>query len=139
MGLVDCRGVSTGYRNGSQITKRDYSLIGLESKLAEERGLANAEWYACKIPRARLKELMQRRDGPAIRDTLIWFAALIISGTLGFFAWHTWRAVPLFSDLWSSLRFRLRSTVARGGASHRLQDRVDERCSLRDRLLHVRL
>ncbi len=79
-----------------EITKRDYSLIGLESRLAEERGLANAEWYACKIPRARLKELMQRRDGPAIRDTLIWFAALIVSGTLGFLAWHTWWAVPCF-------------------------------------------
>jgi fatty acid desaturase len=79
-----------------EITKRDYSLIGREAKLAEERGLANAEWYACKISRARMKELMQRRDGPAIRDTLIWFAAIIISGTLGFFAWHTWWAVPCF-------------------------------------------
>jgi len=36
-----------------EITKRDYSLIGREAKLAEERGLANAEWYACKISRAR--------------------------------------------------------------------------------------
>ena len=79
-----------------EITKRDYSLIGREGKLAEERGLANAEWYACKISRARMKELMQRRDGPAIRDTLIWFAAIIISGTLGFLTWGTWWAVPCF-------------------------------------------
>jgi fatty acid desaturase len=79
-----------------EITKRDYSLIGREAKLAEERGLANAEWYACKIPRSRLKELMQRRDGPAIRDTLLWFAALIISGTLGYLTWHTWWTVPCF-------------------------------------------
>jgi fatty acid desaturase len=79
-----------------EITKRDYSLIGRETKLAEERGLANAQWYACKIPRARLKELMQRRDGPAIRDTVIWLGGLVISGVLGFLAWRTWWAVPCF-------------------------------------------
>jgi len=85
-----------GDRLPVQITKRDYSLVGRDTKLAEERGLANAEWYACKIPRQRLKELMQRRDGPAIRDTLIWFAVLAISGTLGFLTWGTWWAVPCF-------------------------------------------
>ena len=79
-----------------EITKRDYSLVGRETKLAEERGLANADWYSCNIPRSRLKEFMQRRDGPAIRDTLIWFALLITSGTLGFLTWHTWWAVPCF-------------------------------------------
>jgi fatty acid desaturase len=79
-----------------KITQRDYSLIGRDTKLAEERGLANAQWYACKIPRARLKELMQRRDGPAIRDTLIWFAALIVTGALGYWTWGTWWTVPCF-------------------------------------------
>jgi fatty acid desaturase len=79
-----------------EITKRDYSLTGREAKLAEERGLADAEWYACKISRSRMKELMQRRDGPAIRDTLIWFAALILSGTLGYLTWGMWWAVPCF-------------------------------------------
>ncbi len=58
---------------GGEITRRDYSLIGRDTKLAEERGLANAEWYSCKMSRQRLKELMQRRDGPAIRDTILWF------------------------------------------------------------------
>ena len=46
-------------------TRRDYSLIGRDSKLAEEQALASAEWYASPISRKRLKELMQRRDGPA--------------------------------------------------------------------------
>ena len=56
------------------IIKRDYRLTGRDAKLAEERGLASAQWYACAIPRPRLKELMRRKDGPAIRDTLIWLA-----------------------------------------------------------------
>jgi len=76
--------------------KRNYSLIGEETRHAEERGLANAEWYSCKISRSRLKQMMQRRNGPAIRDTVIWFAALIISGTLGYLTWGTWWALPCF-------------------------------------------
>ena len=43
-----------------EITDRDYSLIGRNSKLAEQQGLVSAEWYASPIPRKRLKELMRR-------------------------------------------------------------------------------
>jgi fatty acid desaturase len=77
--------------------QRDYSLVGPESEQAEKLGLASANWYASTIPRARLKELMRRRDGPAIRDTLIWFAALGLSGWLGYYFWGTWWAVPAFA------------------------------------------
>ncbi len=79
-----------------EFAQRDYSIIGPENKRAEERGLANAQWYACRIPRQRMKELMQRRDGPAIRDTIIWFGLMIVSGVLGYFTWGTWWAVPCF-------------------------------------------
>jgi fatty acid desaturase len=78
-------------------TGRDYSLIGRDGRLAVESGLAGAEWYACPIARKRMKELMQRRDGPAIRDTLIWFAALAVSGGLGVWLWGTWWCVPFFA------------------------------------------
>ena len=75
---------------------RDYSLVGDQAKLAVEHGLANAQWYASPIPRARLKALMKRSDGPAIRDTIIWFAALAITGGAGYLLWGTWWAVPAF-------------------------------------------
>ena len=75
---------------------RDYSLVGGETQRAEETGLANAEWYTCPIPRKRLKELLQRKDGPALRDTLLWFALIISTGTLGCLTWGTWWAVPCF-------------------------------------------
>lgn len=45
-----------------EIHPRDYSLAGPLNKRAQEAGLANAEWYKSIIPRARLKELMQRCD-----------------------------------------------------------------------------
>ena len=78
------------------ISPRDYSLVGRNSQLAEQLGLASAEWYACPIPRKRLKELMQRKDGPAIRDTLLWFTLLGVTGWLGCHFWGTWWSVPAF-------------------------------------------
>jgi fatty acid desaturase len=79
-----------------EATRRDYSLIGRDTKLAEEKGLSAAQWYACSIPRKQLKEMMKRSDGPALRDTAIWFAAFIVSGGLGYYFWGTWWAVPCF-------------------------------------------
>ena len=38
----------------AEFTKRDYSLVGLDTKRAEAVGLATAEWYHTPIPRKRL-------------------------------------------------------------------------------------
>lgn len=75
---------------------RDYSLVGPETKRAEDMGLATAEWYHSEIPRKRMKELMKRKDGPAIRDTAIWVGALVVTGALGAYFWGSWLAVPFF-------------------------------------------
>jgi fatty acid desaturase len=75
---------------------REYSLEGPLNKRAQQIGLANAQWYKTYIPRPRMKELMQRSDGPATRDTIIWLAALILSGGLGAYFWGTWWCVPFF-------------------------------------------
>ncbi|BFT71029.1 fatty acid desaturase family protein [Paenibacillus sp. P36] len=76
--------------------KRDYSITGAENKRAIELGLAEAEWYTCPIPRQRMKELMKRKDGPAIRDTIIWIGGLFILGYLAYLSWGTWWAIPAF-------------------------------------------
>ena len=77
-------------------TPRDYGLLGRDLKIAEEMGLASAQWYQCPIPRKRLKELMQRKDAPAIRDTLIWFLSFAVTGGLAIYFWPTWMALPFF-------------------------------------------
>lgn len=77
-----------------QPVTRNYRLDGPEGAAAVATGRAGAQWYATPVPRARMKQLMQRRDAPAIRDTLIWFAALALSGGLGAALWGSWRAVP---------------------------------------------
>ncbi len=76
---------------------RDYSLLGAESQLAVDNGLAGATWYTTPIPREKMKELLVRRNGPAIRDTLLWFGLLFGSGYLFFYLWGTWwAALPYF-------------------------------------------
>lgn len=69
---------------------RDYSLVGVESKKAIEMGLADAEWYQSPIPRDKMRELLIRNNGPAIRDTLIWFSLILGSGYLVFLWWGSW-------------------------------------------------
>src|SRR3954454_5414905 len=76
--------------------KRDYSLVGESTRSAVETGLASAEWYHTDVARKTMKELMQRSDGPAIRDTVIWLAAIVISAAGAIAFWGTWWCVPFF-------------------------------------------
>jgi fatty acid desaturase/NAD(P)H-flavin reductase/nitrite reductase/ring-hydroxylating ferredoxin subunit len=76
-----------------KVTFRDYSLLGKESKLAVEEGLADAEWYRSPVSRVDMRKLLIRKDGPAIRDTFIWFALIIGSGYLVFLLWGSWFAI----------------------------------------------
>ena len=78
-------------------TVRDYGLLGLDAKAAEQNGLTAAQWYSCPIGRKDLKELMKRSDGPAIRDTAIWVAALVLTGAAAVALWGSWWCVPVFA------------------------------------------
>jgi fatty acid desaturase len=75
-------------------TKRDYSLVGESTRIAIETGLASAEWYHTDVARKAMKELMQRSDGPAIRDTIIWISAILGSAAGIIWFWGTWWVVP---------------------------------------------
>jgi fatty acid desaturase len=78
------------------VGQRDYSLVGADSRRAIEVGLASAEWYHSDVPRKAMKELMQRTDGPALRDTALWFALLFGSAAGGVAFWGSWACVPFF-------------------------------------------
>ncbi len=85
--------------------KRDYSLTGSETILAIQAGLAEADWYRSPVPRDKMRELLIRRDGPAVRDTLIWFGLIFGSGYLVFLLWGSWLAIfpyMVYSVLYAS-------------------------------------
>ncbi len=73
----------------------DYSLVGENARRAIEMGLAEADWYQCPVPRATMRNLLERRDGPALRDSLLWFALLIGSAAATVALWGSaWAALP---------------------------------------------
>lgn len=83
----------------------DYSLVGVNSRTAVEKGLAEADWYQCPVPRDVMRSLLERRDGPAIRYTLLWFALIIGAAAATYFLWGTWWAVipyAIYSVLYAS-------------------------------------
>ncbi len=83
----------------------DYSLTGVNSTQAVEKGLAEADWYQCPVPREVMRSLLERRNGPAIRDTLLWFALIFGSGYAAYALWHTvWFVFPyaLYAVLYAS-------------------------------------
>jgi fatty acid desaturase len=73
-----------------------YDLTGPQGARAIAAGLADGQWFRSDVPRKRMKELMRRTDGPAVRDTVIWLGLLAVSGTLGGLLWGSWWAVPCF-------------------------------------------
>ncbi|MCG3147434.1 MAG: Na(+)-translocating NADH-quinone reductase subunit F [Verrucomicrobiae bacterium] len=77
----------------SQTITPDYSLTGVNAALAVEKGLAEAEWYTTPIPKTVLRQFLERRDGPAIRDTLLLIALLVGTGYATVALWGTWWAV----------------------------------------------
>lgn len=83
----------------------DYSLTGVNSTLAVEKGLAEADWYQCAVPRGTMRSLLERRDGPAIRNTILWFALILGCGFAAYSLWGTWWAVipyAIYSVLYAS-------------------------------------
>lgn len=71
----------------------DYSLTGENAALAIERGLAEADWYQCPVERSTMRKLLERRDGPALRDTFVWFALILGFAVATVLLWGTWWAV----------------------------------------------
>ena len=76
--------------------KRDYNLLGEDGRRAVETGLAAAEWYHTEVPRKVMKELMQRSDGPATRDSIIYYGAMIVLAVIGWTLWPSLWSAPFW-------------------------------------------
>ncbi len=87
------------------MAKRDYSLLGSNGQHAIRIGLAAADWYHTHVSRADMKALMKRRDGPAIRDSIIYYGSMILLAGVGIALWPSWWSLPFwiaYSVLYSS-------------------------------------
>lgn len=91
--------------DAARVMRLDYSLVGENSRRAVERGLAEADWYQCDVPRTLMRSLLERRDGPAIWNTLLWFALIIGSGIATWRLWGSWWVIMpyvMYSVLYAS-------------------------------------
>jgi fatty acid desaturase len=78
------------------MTRRDYSLLGPDGTRAVEIGLAAAQWYHTEVPRKVMKDLMQRTDQPALRDTAILAGVMLLCAGAGIALWPTLWSVPFW-------------------------------------------
>ena len=84
-----------------QAFRRDYSLSGGNQDAVEldgDRitGRVQEQWWKPKLSRQQMREIMQRRDGPALWHFGLWFALIGVSAYLAVISWGTWWAVPAF-------------------------------------------
>jgi fatty acid desaturase len=82
---------------GDAHRRRNYGLAGRTGDQVVASELLSGTWYRPAVSRDRLKQLMKRRNGPAIRDTIVWSALLIVFGTAGCLLWGNWACVPVFA------------------------------------------
>ncbi len=75
---------------------KDYSLSEANSRQAERKGLVSAQWFRCDVPRAQMKQLMQRSDSAGLRHMAIWLGLLAASGAAAFLSWGTLWCIPAF-------------------------------------------
>ena len=58
----------------------DYNLNGESTLHAIESDLPDANWYQSPVRKDEMRELIKRKDSPAIKDTTIWLRLLLMSG-----------------------------------------------------------
>jgi len=81
----------------SALIENRYVLSKENSERALAKGLAEATWYKTPVPKAKLRELLARRDGPAIRDTLLWLTMIFVAGYWAYCWWGKWSAIFPFA------------------------------------------
>jgi Na+-transporting NADH:ubiquinone oxidoreductase subunit F len=89
--------IRAGNHTVSALMGNRYVLSKESSQLALAKGLAGATWYRTPVPKGKIRELLERRDGPAMRDTLLWFAMIFAVGYWAYCWWGKWWAIIPFA------------------------------------------
>ncbi|QBG49141.1 fatty acid desaturase [Verrucomicrobia bacterium S94] len=76
-----------------EMTSRfNYDLCGPNSEAAVRKRLAEAVWYQTPVARDAMRKLLERRNGPGMRDCFIWFGLMAGCAWLTVFLWGSWPA-----------------------------------------------
>lgn len=72
---------------------KDYALTGPASGQHADKSV---RWYRPKIDAAEVRALMEKSDSIALRDTIIWLGAMIVSASIAIVLWPSWWSVPFW-------------------------------------------
>ena len=84
-----------------QAIRRDYGLSGGNQDAVKLDGVriesrVEEQWWKPKLTRQQIREIMQRRDRPALWHFGLWFVLIGVSAYLAVISWGTWWAFPAF-------------------------------------------
>ena len=75
---------------------RNYELSAASDRIAKQDGLANPKWFRPKVDPNIIRELMQKSDAIALRDTVLWLGLMCLSACLAIALWPTWWSAPVW-------------------------------------------
>ena len=75
---------------------RNYKLSEEADSVAKRDGLANPRWFRPDVDPIAIRELMQKSDVIALRDTLIWLGIMCLSACFAIALWPSWWSVPFW-------------------------------------------
>jgi len=74
----------------------DYQLSGDAGRVAVENGMANPKWFRPDVDPHDIRNLMQKSDAIAIRDTIIWLGMMIVTAGCAVTLWPSVWSVPFW-------------------------------------------
>ena len=84
-----------------QAIRRNYGLSGGNQDAVKLDGVriesrVEEQWWKPKLTRQQMREIMLRRDSPALWHFGLWFVLIGVSAYLAAISWGTWWAIPAF-------------------------------------------
>ena len=74
----------------------EYQLSGDAGRVAIENGTANPKWFRPNVDPHDIRNLMQKSDAIAIRDTAIWLGMMIVTAGCAVTLWLSVWSVPFW-------------------------------------------
>jgi fatty acid desaturase len=74
----------------------DYQLSGASGRVAIETGTASPQWFRPNVDPQTIRELMQKSDATALRDTVLWLGMMCLSAAVAVTLWPSWWSVPFW-------------------------------------------
>lgn len=75
---------------------KDYEISGEVGRSAHQNPTVNPNWFRPKVDPQDIRELMQKSDIIALRDTVIWLGMMCLSAGVAVALWPSWWSAPFW-------------------------------------------